>query len=161
MMFEKVNLLRMFAAVVLLTGGLISVAYAQDEDKSVPVANVLWQTECGTCHVAFPPRLLPAESWRALMSGLRKHFGTDASLNLDAARKIEAFLEKNAGSKKYEASNNPVLRITKTHLFQHEHREVSERAWKSPKIKSAANCAACHIQAEKGIYDGHSSIIPK
>jgi nitrate/TMAO reductase-like tetraheme cytochrome c subunit len=53
------------------------------------------------------------------------------------------------------------LRITETRWFQQVHSEVSERTWKRPKIKSAANCIACHIQAEKGIYDGHSIIIPK
>lgn len=67
------NAFRLFAAVVLLTGGMMSVAHAEhddDDEENMPaVKNVLWQTECGSCHVAFPPRLLPAESWRAMMSG--------------------------------------------------------------------------------------------
>lgn len=161
MLFDRKTLLRMFAVAMLLTGGLIPVANAEDQGASAPVDNALWQAECGSCHVAFPPRLHSAESWRAIMSGLRKHFGTDASLKLDVARKIYAFLEKNAGSKKYEASTNPLLRITETHWFKQVHSEVSERTWKRPRIKSAANCVACHIQAEKGIYDGRNSIIPK
>ncbi len=162
MKFNKKNGLRILVAVLLLTGGLMSIAYfAEDKDKSVPVANVLWQTECGSCHVAFPPHLLPAESWRAVMSGLKKHFGTDANLDPAVSRKIYIFLQEYAGAKKYEASPNPLLRITETQWFQQVHSVVSERTWKRPKIRSAANCVACHIQAESGNYNGHDIIIPK
>ncbi len=161
MMFNKKNRLRILAAVLLLTGGSMSIAYfSEDEDKNDPVANVLWQTECGSCHVAFPPSLLPAVSWRAVMSGLRKHFGTDASLDIAVSRKIYAFLQKHAGTRKYEASPNPLLRITETHWFQQVHSEVSKRTWERPKIRSAANCVACHVKAESGNYNGHDIIIP-
>ena len=65
---------------------------------SRPVAtNPTWQAECSTCHVAYPPRLLPRESWRAVMSGLDKHFGSDASLDPATAREIGTFLDQNAG----------------------------------------------------------------
>ena len=95
------------------------------------------------------------------MSGLDKHFGSDASLDPAAAREIGAFLEKNAGGRRYEASAKPILRITETRWFRHEHDEVSERVWKNPKVKSAANCAACHIQAESGNYSEHNIRIPR
>jgi hypothetical protein len=29
-----------------------------------------WHSECGSCHVAYPPRLLEAASWRTIMQGL-------------------------------------------------------------------------------------------
>ncbi|MGZ8268326.1 MAG: diheme cytochrome c, partial [Burkholderiales bacterium] len=38
-----------------------------------------WKAECSSCHVAYPPKLLSAQTWRRLMGGLDKHFGTDAS----------------------------------------------------------------------------------
>src|SRR5512146_2667484 len=95
MLADRRNYFLMFAVVVLLMGGMISAAQAEDDDddEHMPTArNALWQTECGSCHVAYPPRLLPAESWRAVMSGLDKHFGSDASLDPAAVREIGAFL---------------------------------------------------------------------
>ncbi len=164
MLFDSKNVLRVFAAVLLLTGGLISVAHAEDDDddEHMPAAkNVAWQTECGSCHVAFPPRLLPAESWRAVMSGLDKHFGSNAGLDPAAAKEIGAFLQKNAGSNRHTSSGKPVLRITETRWFVREHDEVPDRVWKNPKVKSASNCAACHTGAESGNFNEHGIRIPK
>jgi hypothetical protein len=164
MLFDSLKILRTFALVVLLTAGMLSVAQAEDDDdeEHMPaVKNALWQTECGSCHVAFPPRLLPAKSWQAVMSGLDKHFGSDASLDAPSAREIGAFLDKNAGSNRHSRSGKPVLRITETRWFVREHDEVSDRTWKNPKVNSAANCAACHIEAESGNYGERSIRIPK
>lgn len=165
MLFDSKNALRMFAAILLLTGGLMSSAHAEDDDdddeRMPAVKNALWQTECGSCHVAFPPRLLPAESWQAVMAGLDKHFGTDASLDAPSTREISAFLDKNAGSNRHSRSGKPVLRITETRWFMHEHDEVSDRTWKNPKVKSAANCSACHTEAESGNYGEHGIRIPR
>ncbi len=158
------NIFNMFAVALLLTGGMMSVAQAEhdDDDERIPVAkNALWQTECGSCHVAYPPRLLPAESWRAVMSGLDKHFGSDASLDTKAAKEIGTFLEKNAGSSRYQSSGKPDLRITETRWFLREHDKVADRVWKNPKVNSPANCAACHTQADSGNYSEHSIRIPK
>jgi hypothetical protein len=95
------------------------------------------------------------------MSGLDKHFGSDASLDAASTREIGAFLDKNAGSNRHASSGKPVLRITETRWFVREHDEVSDRTWKNPKVKSAANCAACHTGAEKGNYGEHDIRIPK
>lgn len=118
-----------------------------------------YKTECSSCHLAYPPGLLPASSWRALMAGLDKHFGTDASLDPATAARISAFLERNAGRER-GASANPPLRITETRWFRHKHEEVRAATWKSPKVKSAANCAACHTGAERGDFDEDSVQIP-
>jgi|WetSurMetagenome_2_1015567.scaffolds.fasta_scaffold06701_9 hypothetical protein len=164
MLLDSQNHFRIFGVVVLLMSVMISIAHAEDDDddERAPLAkNAQWQAECGACHVAFPPRLLPAESWHAVMSGLDKHFGSDASLDPAVAREIGAFLEKNAGREKYKATGKPLLRITETRWFQREHDEVPARAWSNPKVKSAANCAACHTQAESGNYSERNIRIPK
>ncbi len=162
MYFNQRKLLRVFAVTVLLMSGAMSAqADDDDDDDHVPMArNTVWQSECGACHVAYPPRLLPANSWRALMSGLDKHFGSDASLDPATTREISTFLENNAGSNRH-ATGKPPLRITETRWFQHEHDEVSARTWKNPKVKSASNCAACHLQAERGDFNEHNIRIPK
>jgi hypothetical protein len=164
MLFDYRNSFLLFASVVLL-GGMMSVAHADDDDdegghKSV-VSNAKWQAECGSCHVAFPPRLLPAESWRAMMSGLDRHFGSDASLEARDATEIGAFLEKHASKRKHESTATPLLRITETRWFKREHREVAESVWNNPKVKSPANCVACHIQAESGDYRERNIKVPR
>lgn len=118
-----------------------------------------WKTECGSCHVAYPPALLPAASWRAVMSGLEKHFGTDASLDAATAARVTTFLERNAGRERV-ASATPALRITETRWFRHEHDEVPGAVWKSPKVKSPSNCAACHAGAERGDFSEDNAQIP-
>lgn len=150
-----------FGSVMLLAGAMISVAHADDDERVGAVKNAKWQAECGACHVPFPPRLLSRESWRGVMSGLDKHFGSDASLDPAAAREIGAFLDKNAGGKNQSASGRPVLRITETAWFKREHDEVSQRTWRNPKVKSPANCAACHTQAESGNFSEHNIHIPR
>ena len=168
MLFNIKNLTRMFSVAVLVIGttmafGQVSDARADDEydgQKSM-VSNPKWKGECGACHFAYPPRFLPAESWRAIMTGLDKHFGSNASLDAESANEITAFLEKNASTKKHDASGKPLLRITETRSFKSEHREVAARIWKLPKVKSPANCGACHTKAESGDFNEDNVKIPK
>jgi nitrate/TMAO reductase-like tetraheme cytochrome c subunit len=168
MLLTVKNFTRIFAVVTLMLGATMSIAQVSgrrphdDHDSQKRTAsNEKWVSECGACHVAYPPRMLPAKSWRAIMSGLSKHFGSDASLDAASANEITAFLEKNASPKKYNASGKPLLRITETRWFKSEHREVATRLWKSPKIKSPANCGACHTKAESGDFDEDNVKIPK
>lgn len=135
----------------------------EDEDHPPMVSNAKWVSECGACHLAYPPHMLPAESWRAIMAGLDKHFGSNASLDAADVNEVAAFLEKNADTrrKSHETSGKPLLRITETRWFKSEHREVAEHTWKDPKVKSRANCGACHTRAESGDFDEHNVKIPK
>jgi Dihaem cytochrome c len=154
------------AVAALLAEAMMPVAMAEeDHDKEgskyvFTATNAKWKDECGACHVAYPPRLLPAESWRALMSGLDKHFGSDASLDAPAAGEITDYLVQNAGGKKFASWGKPQLRITETRWFRNKHDEVSQRDWDNPKVKSPANCTACHTQAENGDYNEDSVRIP-
>lgn len=166
MTFNYQKFSRLFAVALLLLVGILPAAHAEDDDDDdgkqiVAATNAKWKTECGACHVAFPPRLLPAESWRAMMSGLDKHFGTDASLDAPTAREIGAFLEKQSGGGKHASAGKPILRITDTSWFKREHDEVPARVWKNPQVKSPVNCAACHLQAELGNYSERNIRIPK
>jgi hypothetical protein len=95
------------------------------------------------------------------MSGLDKHFGSDASLTAAESKEISLFLVENAGEDRNSSSKKPLLRITQTNWFLNEHDEVSKRTWKNPKVKSPANCSACHADAESGDFDEDSIRIPK
>jgi hypothetical protein len=118
----------------------------------VPVRNDRWKAECGSCHVAYPPRFLPAPAWRRIMSGLDRHFGTDASLDAGATTEIGAFLERFAGRDGRKRGSGDSPRITETSWFLHEHDGVRTTLWRSPEVKSAANCEACHTRAEQGDF---------
>lgn len=123
--------------------------------------NPSWAKECSACHIAYAPGLLPAESWRKLMSGLDSHFGSDASLTASEAQDVGAFLVANA-SNRWTGANAP-LRITETQWFKSKHsaREVPAAVWKRASIKSPANCQACHAQAAKADFNERSIKIPQ
>ena len=53
--------------------------------------------ECGTCHMAYPPEMLPIRSCQKIMSGLVDHFGENAALSETVRADIEAYLLANAG----------------------------------------------------------------
>ena len=149
-------------ALALLTSVLVlgaTVGAAAESRGPAPV-NSTWKTECGACHVAYPPQLLPARSWRALMSGLDKHFGSDASLDPAAAAEVAAFLKRHAGRDRDRGATTS-LRITDTPWFQRKHRKISDTVWARPAIKSPANCGACHPGAERGHYDDDTVRIPR
>ena len=38
------------------------------DSNFAPVVNYKWQAECGSCHLAYPPQLLPAANWRRASS---------------------------------------------------------------------------------------------
>jgi mono/diheme cytochrome c family protein len=52
----------------------------------------LYRKECGACHVAYPPGLLPAASWRRTLAGLDRHFGQSAELDAAEAAALERWL---------------------------------------------------------------------
>lgn len=145
----------------LLAGmGLIAHDAMADGNLAAP-PNERWRAECGSCHIAYPPQLLPAQSWRRIMSELDKHFGTDASVDTTAAAEISAYLERYSGSARRTALSPDNLRITETLWFVHEHDEVPSAVWRLPAVKSAANCAACHTTAEQGDFRERNIRIPR
>lgn len=147
------------AWVAAVTGLAFTVGIRAEDAHRYRATNPVWQAECSSCHVAYPPRLLPAESWRTLMAQLDHHFGVDASVDTQAAKTITAFLEANAGRPR-RAGGTP-LRITETRWFVHEHDEVPVRVWKSPAVKSAANCEACHTRAARGNFNERGLKMPR
>lgn len=142
-------------------------AHGDGGENMLPrLSHKAWQQECASCHVAYPPSLLPKASWRRMMSGLDKHFGENASLDPATQADILKFLEANAansGNKvpRRMAANEAPLRITETRWFVHEHDEVPRATWARKSVGSAANCAACHRQAEQGNYNEDAIRIPK
>lgn len=120
-----------------------------------------FKSECSSCHIAYQPALLAADDWRKLMAGLKDHFGSDAAVDSKTNLEITNFLTRNAGevSRLGSAGNPP--RITQTQRFVRKHREVPAKFWRDPRVKSAANCEACHRGAASGSYGEHDIAIPE
>ena len=119
-----------------------------------------YEAECASCHMAYPPALLSQQSWKNVMSGLSKHFGTDASLDPKTQTELTNWLVKNATTRQKYSETAPENRITKTSWFIRKHDEVRADLWKRASIKSPANCGACHIDAAKGIFSENNIKIP-
>ncbi|OGS97916.1 MAG: hypothetical protein A3F73_05250 [Gallionellales bacterium RIFCSPLOWO2_12_FULL_59_22] len=164
-------------AVVLLALGVALPAVQADDDRDgkyvgkyggenrgkplqLGQTNSKFQQECSACHIAYVPGLLPAESWRRIMAGLGKHFGSNASLDAEDSKEITAFLVSNA-SNRWSAPTAP-LQITEANWFRRKHgeREIRSSIWKNPHVKSPSNCAACHPQAERGDFSERNIRMP-
>ena len=111
--------------------------------------------QCSACHIAYPAEMLPARSWQKLMSDLGHHFGEDASLNDQDRAAITAYLTAHAadgpvsgrGGERFLRGLSPSatpLRITDTPFWRRRHGEISPRRFSDPRVKTAANCGACH-----------------
>ena len=149
------------AAAAAVAVAAMAPASAKEHDRRAVTPLPQYAQECGSCHVPYPARLLPAASWRALMGGLARHFGTDASLDDATAKAIGSWLEANAASGKRGATPAPVNRITRTAWFLHEHDEIAPATWRRASIRSASNCAACHAGAEQGAFHEHDVRLPR
>jgi hypothetical protein len=124
-------------------------------------ASPQWKTyvaECGTCHMAFPPSMLPARSWTALLGGLTDHFGENAEVDAAARKQLETFLVQNAGR---DLAGPTPLRITTLQWWRHEHDEISAATYKRKAILTPANCAACHPGANEGAFGEHAVKVPR
>jgi hypothetical protein len=135
-------------------------AWADGDDHAAPLLPQ-YQQECGACHVAYPPSLLPATSWSRLLGKLSQHFGTDASLDAASLKALSTWIQSQAGGSRRMREEPPQDRITRSAWFGREHREVAATTWKLPAVKSPANCAACHTQADTGDYRERNIRIPR
>lgn len=133
--------------------------------------NAQWREECGSCHVPYYPALLPSRSWTRVMNEQATHFGTDLGLDAATSTAIVEFLKAHAAEKhateagyKIDRSLQPhaaPLRITETPYWRKKHEDIQESTWKSAKVKSKANCDACHSDAKAGTFEDGSMKLPR
>ena len=135
-----------------------------------PVTNQTFKETCGECHFAYQPELLPSASWLKIVSQLDDHFGEEIEADPDMIKTISEYLKTNAAenssakrSKKIMRSlgNQVPMRITEIPYIRRKHNELDPALFKRESIGSLANCTACHITAEIGIYDDDDVKIPK
>ncbi|WP_455200074.1 diheme cytochrome c [Kaarinaea lacus] len=169
----------LIVAIPLLT--IASVSFGDDDDGFfkfwkrqpgvAPVANQLYKEECGSCHFAYQPGWLPAQSWRKMMSNLDDHFGDNAELKPAKEEAILDYLVSNSASNSDHRRSKKIMRslpdtaapqrITELHYIKHEHDELPERlVSKNENVASLSNCNACHQDADKGYFSERQISIP-
>lgn len=122
-----------------------------------------YMEECGSCHVAYSPSLLPARSWRRMMASLDKHFDSDAGVDEPVRQALEKHLVAHAMDSEDAtcrmemmsrglSKRDVPLRITQTPYFRRIHGDLRPEVWKHAKVGTPANCGACHSGAAEGRY---------
>jgi hypothetical protein len=120
-----------------------------------PVSNPTYKEECGACHFAYQPELLPS-----------------GSLDLESKKIIAEYLKANGAE--YSAAKRAVkimrslrgqtpMRITDVPYIRHKHQDddIPADAFQRESVGSMSNCIACHTTAENGIYDDDHVVIPR
>ena len=155
-----------------LTGLWIGNAPADDEAVFPMPRGKTLVNECGSCHTAYAPGLLPARSWRKMLSELDNHFGEDVSVQEPVRLALlkdhedmaadgafaDMRMRRIAGS---VPANAAPQRITDTAFFKFMHDEVPKSFWRRKAIGTPANCIACHPRANAGHYGEREVRIPQ
>lgn len=119
----------------------------------------MYKKECGSCHIAYVPYLLPQNAWQKIMGDLENHFGDDASLQKHDEKQIFSFLSKHSLEyfdtkfrSKIKKEDRDKIIISEHVFYQKAHEKISHKVFKSKEIKSKANCQNCHSDAEEGTF---------
>lgn len=176
----------LISAVLLVAVCAMQAAYADEADnfwgwllefkrtKGVePVANAQYEEECGSCHFAYQPGLLPARSWEKLLTGsaLQDHFGENAELDADTLRVVHDYAVAHAADKSHYKRSRKIahatengeapLRISEVSYFKRVHEKLSDDMVRNNAgVKSISNCDKCHTGAVDGVYDDDTVAIP-
>ena len=151
---------------------LVGSLFAQNPTTDVaPVDNQLYIKECGSCHFAYQPGLLPSSSWNKIMSNLGNHYNNDASISSTNLQTLTKYLNDNSAEKnmQYKRSNRIVSSlasgqipdsISTTPYIIKKHSEIRKNLITQPEVKGLFNCIACHKTADKGNYGERDINIP-
>jgi cytochrome b len=132
--------------------------------------NMVYEEECGSCHNAFSPTLLPVRSWEKLMAGIGEHFGDDASLSEESASQISKWLAASSAEHAFSEPSKKIissigegtpLRITETPYWKEKHSELSDLVFSRKSVSSRTNCSACHPGAPLGSFEDRDISIPR
>ncbi|WP_457675506.1 cytochrome b/b6 domain-containing protein [Thiolapillus sp.] len=129
-----------------------------------------WEEECGACHLAYHPQLLPGRSWNRLLARQEDHFSEDLYLDAETVSRLREYALANSSDKavteagwKIGESISPAeapVRITETGYWKEKHGEIPEKVWTRSDISGRHNCVACHLDADRGWFEDSAMRIP-
>lgn len=138
--------------------------------RRIIAENPAYAEECASCHVMYPPGLLPERSWEEIMKKAGDHFGENLGMEDKTRDEIVSFLKANSAEKSPTEWSGKILRsvgsttpqrITEVPYIVREHRKIDQSVFKRPSIKSFSNCGACHKSAAAGDFEERNISIPK
>ena len=133
--------------------------------------------ECGSCHMAYQPALLPALAWARVMdpAALADHYGDEASLPDQTLMEITTYLTAQAadqgdgqrahgfalGAPGIEGPGGPLPRVTASAYFKRKHGEIPARMVRdNTEVGGFSQCNTCHQGAADGVYHEDGVRIP-
>ena len=149
---------------LIIASALCVAAATANAESFTPIKDAEITAACGECHMVFFPQMLPQASWKKIIGDLTNHFGEDASLAADTQAYVlkyhlndAADITSTRAAKKWMTRvdvTNPPERITTAPRFVQKHGGSEfTRMWDRKKVKSKADCAACHKDAQRGIFE--------
>jgi len=148
-----------------------AIAGEHNESKAFPkVTNEVYKANCGSCHFAYQPGLLPAKSWLKIIDSPSGHPGGGLSLDKKTKGEIKKYLTQNSAENTRSKRSQKILasigsgvptRISEVPYIREKHHEINQEVFLKKSIGSRGNCIACHKTAESGDYDDDNVAIPK
>lgn len=170
-MLKRIAIAAAVVGVMALNATVATVAMAAEAKRPYTVQDEVVRAECGDCHVTFAPMRLTATAWSKIMSNLSDHFGEDASMDVETAKHIEAYLVKNALDRpgkdgkmgirtkmrlaawKKKGFVDPI-RISVTPEWTRHHTKARRYKVMAKDVGyDGPNCIKCHKGAERGYYE--------
>lgn len=134
------------------------------------VSDPIYKENCGSCHFAYQPELLPSVSWEIILNRPENHFGESLELDAKAKSAIWGYLQPNAAEHSTSKVSVKIMRrlgnqvpnrISEIPYIRGKHHEIPAAIVERPSIGSLSNCTACHAKAQEGIYDDDFVAVPK
>lgn len=156
----------------LFSSFILAIACADESGskKSLGVVdNLIYREQCGVCHFAYQPALLPSGSWHKILSRLPDHNEESVVVEESDIKIIKEYLEKNAAEHSSAKRAVKILKSLEAHTpekitdvpyIRRKHHDVKDEVFKRKSIGSPANCVACHTTAEDGVYEDDNVRIP-
>jgi hypothetical protein len=129
-----------------------------------------WQTECGSCHLAYHPTLLASRSWEKLLQQQHQHFGEDLYLGDATLADLRTYATANSAERgmtepsrkimhRMDSAATP-LRITETRYWRRKHHDIAPEIWRQSNVNGKGQCDACHSDAAQGWFEDSRMKIP-
>ncbi len=141
------------------SGWTSSYAAARAQQKASKPPPSRWTKECGGCHLAYSPALLPMRSWERMMKEQAEHFGEDLSLSPSVAKALldEARSDRTSTWAAWKlarsaAPDDSPQRISELRFWKHAHHDLPPAAFRPPVAQGKHDCDACHVDAASGIF---------
>jgi cytochrome b len=128
-----------------------------------------WRGECGSCHLAYPPELLPRRSWLRMLETQQSHFGEDLGLSTKTRDALSAIVRAEGARPHWAGSmiqasvveGDAPQRISETRFWRERHGHLDPRRFSVAPVSGRHDCEACHADAASAIFSPRMIHLPE